>query len=130
MAGALMHMLQNESGAVVAIYETRDSILVAIAVHSLASEHAVNQLAVQQRVYEEHLESLKADRRPLEPLANGKQLLRSLIADAAVIHAEAHLRWLRHCLMVLETRPDAMFPGPGGTLSNTDTTAPGRLPCG
>jgi DNA-binding PadR family transcriptional regulator len=109
----------------------RDEIFIRLlTVHPLASEHAFNQLAVQQRAYEEHLESLKADRRSLEPLADGKQLLRSLIADAAVIHAEAHLRWLRHCLMVLETRADATLPGQGPTLSNAVAESTPTVPEG
>jgi DNA-binding PadR family transcriptional regulator len=103
----------------------RDEIFIRLlAVRPLTSEAALNQVATQRRAYEEHLETLKADQRSLAALTDGRQLLRSLIADAAVMHAEAHLQWLRHCLAVLETRAKAGRALPAAVAESASTVAP------
>jgi hypothetical protein len=53
-------------------------------------------------VYREHLTRLTSHRRSLEPLINEERLLNSLAADAALFHAEAHMKWLEHCAAVLK----------------------------
>jgi DNA-binding PadR family transcriptional regulator len=60
------------------------------------------QLANQEHVYREYLTRLTAHRRSLEPLVTEERLLNSLAADAALFHAEAHLKWLDHCAAVLK----------------------------
>jgi DNA-binding PadR family transcriptional regulator len=66
-------------------------------------EPSLNQLARQEHVYREHLTQLTAYRRSLEPLDTEERLLNSLAADAALFHAEAHLKWLDHCVAVLKS---------------------------
>jgi hypothetical protein len=41
-------------------------------------------------------------------------MLNSLAADAALFHAEAHLKWLEHCRAVLQSwHPESLGNGPG-----------------
>ena len=79
------------------------------------------QLANQEHVYREYLTRLTAHRRSLEPLVTEERLLNSLAADAALFHAEAHLKWLEHCAAVLKawnasassgSRSVGAIPGP------------------
>jgi len=62
---------------------------------------SLSQLARQEHVYREHLTQLTLHRRALEPLDTDERILNSLAADAALFHAEAHLKWLEHCGAVL-----------------------------
>jgi DNA-binding PadR family transcriptional regulator len=64
---------------------------------------SLDQVARQEHVYREHLTHLTVYRRSLEPLHTEERLLNSLAADAALFHAEAHLRWLEHCRAVLQS---------------------------
>lgn len=64
---------------------------------------SLDQVARQEHVYREHLTTLTAYRRSLEPLHTEERMLNSLAADAALFHAEAHLRWLEHCAAVLKS---------------------------
>jgi hypothetical protein len=66
-------------------------------------EPSLDQVARQEHVYREHLTALTAYRRSLEPLHTEERMLNSLAADAALFHAEAHLRWLEHCAAVLKS---------------------------
>jgi DNA-binding PadR family transcriptional regulator len=63
---------------------------------------SLDQVALQEHVYREHLTTLTSYRRALEPLHTEERMLNSLAADAALFHAEAHLRWLEHCAAVLK----------------------------
>lgn len=58
-------------------------------------DEALGQLAHQERVYREHLVQLTA------PTRIDDEILASLIRDAEVFRAEAHLRWLEHCSATL-----------------------------
>jgi DNA-binding PadR family transcriptional regulator len=70
---------------------------------------SVVQLANQEHVYREYLTRLTLHRRALEPLVTEERLLNSLAADAALFHAEAHLKWLEHCAAVLQSwNPEAL----------------------
>ena len=73
---------------------------------------SLNQVARQEHVYREHLTHLTAYRRTLEPLETEERMLNSLAADAALFHAEAHLKWLEHCRAVLQSWEP---PEPGAT---------------
>jgi DNA-binding PadR family transcriptional regulator len=64
---------------------------------------SLTQLANQEHVYREYLTRLTAHRRALEPLVTEERLLNSLAADAALFHAEAHLKWLDHSASVLKS---------------------------
>jgi hypothetical protein len=63
---------------------------------------SVDQVARQEQVYREHVTALHSYRRTLQPLHTEERVLNSLAADAALFHAEAHLRWLEHCAAVLK----------------------------
>ena len=83
-------------------------------------EPSLEQLARQEHVYREHLTTLTAYRRSLEPLHTEERMLNSLAADAALFHGEAHLRWLEHCAAMLKSwhaaggrHPDTTAPEPG-----------------
>lgn len=78
------------------------------------------QLARQEHVYREHLTQLTLYRRALEPLDSDERMLNSLAADAALFHAEAHLKWLAHCSAVLtSTAGDAASRPSGGASEPT-----------
>lgn len=84
------------------------------------------QLANQEHVYREYLTRLTAHRRSLEPLVTEERLLNSLAADAALFHAEAHLKWLEHCAAVLKAWSPALS---GGELSVGETTVSAAARC-
>ena len=78
------------------------------------------QLANQEHVYREHLTRLTAHRRSLEPLINEERLLNSLAADAALFHAEAHMKWLEHCAAVLkEWNPEVLSRATAMAMQST-----------
>ena len=83
------------------------------------------QLANQEHVYREYLTRLTAHRRSLEPLVTDERLLNSLAADAALFHAEAHLKWLDHCRDVL-TRWSAEAQGEGARPPEVIAAAVGK----
>jgi DNA-binding PadR family transcriptional regulator len=81
----------------------RDEIFIRLLVlDTKALGPSLDQLARQEHVYREYLTQLTAYRRELEPLETEERLLNSLAADAALFHAEAHLKWLDHCAAVLK----------------------------
>ena len=107
----------------------RDEIFIRLLVLDRnALEPSLSQLANQEHVYREYLTRLTAHRRSLEPLDSQERLLNSLAADAALFHAEAHLKWLEHCATVLkecastpgEERPEVASPK---RVSKADMTA-------
>jgi len=63
----------------------------------------VAQIARQQQVYRDHLAHLGAQRKLIDDVDTGAPL-RALTVDAAIMDAEAHLRWLTHCLHLAEAR--------------------------
>lgn len=84
------------------------------------------QLASQEHVYREHLTRLTAHRRSLEPLVTEERLLNSLAADAALFHAEAHMKWLDHCTAVLKSwDPEALSRS---TLARPDRSSGELMP--
>jgi DNA-binding PadR family transcriptional regulator len=65
-------------------------------------EPRLAQIASQELVYREHVAQLNAQRKLHDADApRGTGLLKTLAADAAIYHAEAHLRWLAHCTKLL-----------------------------
>jgi DNA-binding PadR family transcriptional regulator len=71
------------------------------------------QVARQEHVYREHLTHLTAYRRTCEPIKTEERMLNSLAADAALFHAEAHLKWLEHCRSQLQSwEPDRLEAEP------------------
>jgi hypothetical protein len=65
-------------------------------------EARVAQLASQEQVYREYLAQLMAERKLHDSGGKyGDRLLRSLATDAAIFHAQAHLRWLAHARKLL-----------------------------
>ncbi len=70
---------------------------------------SLDQVARQEHVYREHLTHLTAYRRTCEPIKTEERMLNSLAADAALFHAEAHLKWLEHCRSMLQSwEPDRL----------------------
>ncbi len=98
---------------------------------------SLGQVARQEHVYREHLTHLTVYRRSLEPVTTEERLLNSLAADAALFHAEAHLKWLEHCRATLqgwqpaprdsEPRPAAQV-AVGVVKSGTPKTDASRAP--
>ena len=65
-------------------------------------ETRLAQLASQEQVYREYITQLMAERKLHDSGAkHGDRLLRALAADAAIFHAQAHLRWLAHARKLL-----------------------------
>jgi DNA-binding PadR family transcriptional regulator len=62
----------------------------------------LRQVATQADVYREYVSSLKRQSGGDDPEIADEHLLRTLAADAARFQAEAHLRWLDHCAILLE----------------------------
>ncbi len=80
----------------------RDEMFVRLlALNQTPNGEVHNQVARQQRVYREHLVQLTSSAR------RDEDVLRVLVRDAEVFHAEAHLRWLEHCGTVLGSSPVA-----------------------
>ncbi len=70
---------------------------------------SLDQVSRQEHVYREHLTHLTAYRRTCEPIKSEERMLNSLAADAALFHAEAHLKWLEHCRSMLQSwEPDRL----------------------
>ena len=96
-------------------------------------QSSLDQVSRQEHVYREHLTHLTAYRRTCEPIKTEERMLNSLAADAALFHAEAHLRWLEHCRSQLQSwDPDgddaetskANPPATAAKTSGQKSTAP------
>ena len=80
----------------------RDEIIVRmLAVERHGAAAVLSQLERQESEYQRYLALLQADAPPAGAVT------RRLARDAAVGHAEAHLRWLTRCREVLSQRADA-----------------------
>jgi len=80
----------------------RDEILVRImTVKQSDVSCALEQLASQRRMYEDHLDRLRKRREAAERPAHAADVLKVLALDAALFRDQAHLRWLSHCATVL-----------------------------
>jgi DNA-binding PadR family transcriptional regulator len=80
----------------------RDEIFVRLLVLERGGpDAALEQLARQECTYADHLARVREHRRSLDPVTTPARLLNALIADADTFHAEARLRWLRHCVTEL-----------------------------
>jgi len=105
----------------------RDEIFIRLLVlDTKALDPSLDQLARQEHVYREYLTQLTAYRRELEPLETEERLLNSLAADAALFHAEAHLKWLDHCGAVLRAWKPAGVPATAPPTSRAKATRSGR----
>ena len=60
-------------------------------------DEAVRRIESQAKVYRRHLSRLRARERSLSDGKQGSTLGAALGIDAAVLHAEAHLKWLENC---------------------------------
>ncbi len=82
------------------------------------------QLANQELVYRDYIDQLTAERKlHAGESARGDHLPKVLATDAAIFHAEAHLRWLAHSTKRLRRRSasdGARTAGPGSTGTNVE----------
>jgi DNA-binding PadR family transcriptional regulator len=85
----------------------RDEMFIRIlALDNAANEDLFTQLAKQERVYREHIAELTSSaQRDEDTLTASAQrdedVLRALVRAAEVFHAEAQIKWLKHCGAVL-----------------------------
>lgn len=104
----------------------RDEIFIRLLVLDRKDRDAsLNQVARQEHVYREHLTHLTVYRRSLEPVTTEERLLNSLAADAALFHAEAHLKWLEHCratLLAWQPVDEPPMPKPAGPSGRSART--------
>lgn len=63
---------------------------------------ALARIAEQERLYKKHMARLLAEKRRVGTGPRGAPLVRHLGLEAALLHAEAHLRWLEYCRQKLE----------------------------
>jgi hypothetical protein len=63
---------------------------------------ALQQLGLQQRVYEEYVEHLRARSGAGDARSDGPTMLRALAVEGALFRAQAHLRWLQHSATMLQ----------------------------
>jgi len=76
---------------------------------------ALSRVAEQQQLYKRHLARLVALKTRLPSPSGENVLLRRLGLEAALLHTEAHLKWLDHCRDALEpTLHPSATEGPRG----------------
>ncbi|MCK6555722.1 PadR family transcriptional regulator [Candidatus Binatia bacterium] len=81
----------------------RDETLVRLlVVRPAGSREALGRITEQERLYKRHLARLVAQKR--RAMRNGGEVLGfgELGLEAALLHGEAHLKWLEHCRRCLE----------------------------
>ena len=85
----------------------RDEIFIRLLVLEGKDNQArLAQLESQEQVYREYVDQLAAERKvDSGEGARGDRALKMLAVDAAIFHAEAHLRWLAHATKRLRRHP-------------------------
>ena len=68
---------------------------------------AVLRVAEQEHVYKRHIARLLAQKRRLATKISGPLLVRQLGIEGALLHTEAHLKWLEYCRQRLEKTPES-----------------------
>jgi PadR family transcriptional regulator AphA len=82
---------------------SRDEMLIRLLVSERSDVTTrLAQIANEERVYREYVAGLTAQRRMFGVVPEEGNLLKALAADASIFHAEAHLRWLAHCVKLLK----------------------------
>jgi hypothetical protein len=66
---------------------------------------ALARIAAQEHLYKKHLARLLMQKRRLPVEKDGAVLVSNLGLEAAVLHNEAHLKWLEYCRQKLEESP-------------------------
>src|SRR5262249_20635677 len=66
-------------------------------------KHAVQQIAQQQHYYRQNQTRLLNEKRKL-PAEKADGFVGHLALEAALLHTEAHLKWLDYCLSSIERR--------------------------
>jgi len=95
----------------------RDEIFIRLlALNRNLPEEALAQVANQEHVYREHIAQLASSAR------RDENVLRALVREAEVFHAEAQLRWLEHC--------GAVLGGSQGSHTEWDASSSLRQPIG
>ena len=85
----------------------RDETLIHLLVLEAARpSEALGRIAAQEHLYKRHLSRLLSQKRRLPPEKTGTVLVSNLGLEAAILHTEAHLRWLEYCRQRLEERQE------------------------
>jgi DNA-binding PadR family transcriptional regulator len=92
---------------------------------------AIARIVEQEQLYRRELNRLQAQKRRLTPLDDADNLVGHFGVEAALMHTEAHLRWLEYCRQCLERAHDESQQVSGaaaadatGTLDGTPTPVP------
>lgn len=72
---------------------------------------ALARIAAQEHLYKKHLARLLMQKRRLPVEKDGAVLVSNLGLEAAVLHNEAHLKWLEYCRQKLEESPETTGNG-------------------
>jgi hypothetical protein len=68
---------------------------------------AVVRISEQEHLYKRHLSRLQAHKRRLGRTPVGPFLLRQLGIEGALLHSEAHLKWLEYCRHRIQEAADS-----------------------
>lgn len=98
-----------------------------LAVTDMTPDRIALQLANERRIHFEHLQELRARRRSLEPPHDGS-LLHSLVLDAAILRAEAHLEWIQRCSTTLSVSAAGLEPSDASTNDDAPSIHDGPCP--
>src|SRR5262245_11546604 len=72
---------------------------------------ALSRIAAQEHLYKKHLARLLMQKRRLPTEKDGAVLVSNFGLEAAILHNEAHLKWLEYCRKKLEESPEAIGNG-------------------
>lgn len=109
----------------------RDEILIRLLLLESASpEEALARVAAQEHLYKRHLARLLAQKRRLGGPPDPSLLVGRLGLEAALLHTEAHLKWLEYCqqelLKASEANGNQVAEHPGETPRRANpSTKPG-----
>lgn len=67
---------------------------------------ALSRIAAQEHLYKKHLARLLMQKRRLPVEKDGAVLVSNFGLEAAILHNEAHLKWLEYCRQKLEESPE------------------------
>lgn len=89
----------------------RDEILIRLLLlESAGSEAALARVEAQEHLYKRHLARLLSQKRRLGGPLDRSLLVGHLGLEAALLHTEAHLKWLEFCRHRLHELPNSALP--------------------
>jgi len=114
----------------------RDELLIRLLVlEPTRRGEALDRIKAQEQVYSRHLVRLLARKRKIPHTNEGAEFVASLGLEAAIGHANAHLRWLEYCRLRIEgglaSAPSTSAPstseGPGSDVADATAASPSEL---